>query len=254
MKANPKILGLPITPFDSYEGALNAISVLSEKQEPVYVTVNNVHTVVEASINRDYRNAITQSAIALADGKPLSVYLNFRRRVISSRIFGPTLFEIILSGRSVQNLSHFFFGSSDDDLKEMLLVIKKRFPHLKIAGSLSPPFKEKFSEEENAKFLKVMNESHADLFWIGLGAPKQELWMYENYTKLNRGVMIGIGAGFNYLSGKTKHAPGWMKEYALEWLYRLIQEPGRLWRRYLVTNTLFLWFVFLEFTGLKKFD
>lgn len=99
-----------------------------------------------------------------------------------------------------------------------------------------------------------MNDSNADLYWIGLGAPKQEIWMYENYKKLNKGIMIGIGAGFNYMAGKIKHAPEWMKNASLEWLYRLIQEPGRLWKRYLITNTLFLLFVSLELFHLKKFE
>ena len=99
-----------------------------------------------------------------------------------------------------------------------------------------------------------MKESRADIFWVGLGAPKQEIWIFNNYKKLNKGVMIGIGAGLDYLAGNTKHAPEWMKNASLEWLYRLIQEPKRLWKRYLATNTLFIWYVFLELTGLRKFE
>ncbi|MCB0293469.1 MAG: WecB/TagA/CpsF family glycosyltransferase, partial [Calditrichaeota bacterium] len=90
--------------------------------------------------------------------------------------------------------------------------------------------------------------------WVGLGAPRQEEWMAANYHQLQRGLMIGIGAGFDYLAGNTRHAPAWMKKYALEWLYRLIQEPRRLWKRYLVTNSLFVIFLALEWMGVKRFD
>ena len=100
----------------------------------------------------------------------------------------------------------------------------------------------------------MMKQSNADIIWVALGAPKQERWIYDNYQKLNHGIMIGIGAGFDYLAGKTKHAPQWMKKFALEWVYRLIQEPRRLWKRYFVTNTLFILFVALELLGLKKWD
>jgi len=98
-----------------------------------------------------------------------------------------------------------------------------------------------------------MNKSDADIIWVALGAPKQERWMAENYQRLNRGVMIGIGAGFDYLAGNTQHAPQWMKHFVLEWLYRRIQEPRRLWKRYLVTNSLFIIYLILEWLGVRKF-
>jgi len=132
-------------------------------------------------------------------------------------------------------------------------VIINKYSRAIIKGKLSPPFRQ-FTETENQQFIREMNEANADIIWVGLGAPKQEMWIYENYKKLNRGVMIGIGAGSNYLAGETKHAPEWMKNASLEWLYRLIQEPRRLWKRYMVTNTLFLWYVFLELTGVRKFE
>ncbi len=102
-------------------------------------------------------------------------------------------------------------------------------------------------------YIEEINRSNADIVWVGLGAPRQEHWMSENYQQLNHGVMIGIGAGFDYLAGNTRHAPEWMKNLALEWLYRFIQEPGRLWKRYLVTNSLFIIYIILEWLGVKRF-
>ena len=118
---------------------------------------------------------------------------------------------------------------------------------------ISPPYRP-LTNSENENYISIINNSNADIIWVGLGAPKQEKWMYENYKYINKGIMIGIGAGFDYLAGSTKHAPEWMKNYSLEWLYRLIQEPGRLWKRYLITNTLFLFYITLELLGLKKFE
>ena len=132
-------------------------------------------------------------------------------------------------------------------------IITDRFPAAQIVEMASPPF-HALTEEENNSYIQMMKQSNADVIWVALGAPKQERWIYDNYQKLNHGIMIGIGAGFDYLAGKTKHAPQWMKKFALEWVYRLIQEPRRLWKRYFVTNTLFILFVALELLGLKKWD
>ncbi len=236
------VLSTKITLLSSYEEAYNKLLIyLKQNLKPAYVTVNNVHTVVEAVRNKDYNQALNNSFLSLPDGKPLSICLKLKGFKNVNRIFGPTFFEKTLEWGQKDNLKHFFFGSDESTLKKMIEAIKQKYPKTIISGYYSPPFKA-FTKEENEKFLDIINKSGADIIWIGLGAPKQELWMIENKDKLNRGIMVGIGAGFAYTAGTTKHAPKWMKELALEWLYRLIQEPKRLWKRYLVTNTLFLWY------------
>jgi N-acetylglucosaminyldiphosphoundecaprenol N-acetyl-beta-D-mannosaminyltransferase len=247
-----KILGVKITNAGSYREIYESLNS-SFGSGPLYITVNNVHTVVESALNKKYKEVINNSYLALPDGKPLSTIAKIKGNKNICRVFGPTIFEKTLEWGQEDGIKHYFFGSSVETLEKMNNVIKSRFPSVIISGSFSPPYSE-FTLKENELFMKQMNESGANIFWIGLGAPKQEIWMYENYKKLERGVMIGIGAGFDYLAGNTKHAPVWMKNMALEWLYRLIQEPKRLWKRYLVTNTLFLFYVFLEFTGLRKFE
>lgn len=181
------------------------------------------------------------------------VYSSIKGAKNISRIFDPTFFSKTLEWGQEDGLTHFFFGSTEETLTKIAEVIKNKYPRAVIKGKLPPPYRH-FTDTENDQFIREINESNADIIWVGLGAPKQEIWMYENYKKLNRGVMISIGEGFDYLAGNIKHAPEWMKNLALEWLYRLIQEPGRLWKRYLVTNTLYMWYVFLEMTGLRKFD
>ena len=117
--------------------------------------------------------------------------------------------------------------------------LRDRYPHLQIAGMVSPPFRSLSAEEDAAEVEKI-NASGADIIWVGLGAPKQENWMYDHRDKV-RGVMIGVGAGFDYHAGNIKRAPMWMQKLSLEWLYRLMQDPKRLFKRYLVTNTRYLW-------------
>lgn len=244
------ILGTNITLVDSYEAAYNYLKVYINRNN--YITVNNAHTVVEAVRNKKYRDALNNSFLSLPDGKPLSIVAKLKGVKNISRIFGPTFMEKTLDWGQKDGIKHYFFGSSEVTLDKMNNVIKSRFPSAIISGSFSPPYR-LFTSEENELFIKQMNESGADIFWIGLGAPKQEIWMYENYKKINHGIMIGIGAGFDYLAGNTRHAPEWMKDFALEWLYRLIQEPKRLWKRYLITNTLFLWYAFLDIMKIKNF-
>jgi len=247
-----EILGVRISNARSYREVYETLKS-AIYLSPSYITVNNVHTVVKSVLNKEYKEVLNNSFLSLPDGKPLSLVAKLKGEKNINRIFGPSFFEKTLDWGQTDGIKHYFFGASVETLEKMNNLIMYRFPSTIISGSFSPPYRE-FTFEDNELFLKRMNESSADIFWIGLGAPKQEIWMYENYKKLDHGVMIGIGAGFNYLAGNTKHAPEWMKNASLEWLFRLIQEPGRLWKRYLVTNNLFIFFVILELLGLRKFN
>ena len=246
-------LSSKISIISTYRQTYEIILGILTKHKSEYITVNNVHTVVEGVLSKEYRKATNDSFMALPDGKPLSVFAKLKGEKNISRIFGPTFFEKTLEWGQKDGLKHYFFGSSTQTLDKMKTEILAKFPSTIIPCTYSPPYRQ-FTPKENEFFIDQMNKSGADIFWIGLGAPRQEIWMYENYKKLRKGIMIGIGAGFDYFAGNTKHAPEWMKNNSLEWLYRLYQEPQRLWKRYLVTNTLFLIFITLELLGLKKFD
>ena len=247
-----EILGIGISCASSYDEVYMELINLIKKNVPAYVTVNNVHTIVQAVLEKQYGEILNNSILSIPDGKPLSLIARIKGRKNISRIFGPTLMEYTLNKSRADNISHFFFGSAPSTLEQLKINIQTKYPSIKIAGMISPPFRE-LSGQENINFVEIINKSRADIIWIGLGAPKQEKWIYQNYRKLNKGIMIGIGAGFDYVAGNTKHAPEWMKNMSLEWFYRLLQEPKRLWKRYLVTNTLFLFFLTLELFKLKKF-
>ena len=202
-----------------------------------YICVSNVHTTIMAYENPEYQKVQNSAAIALPDGKPLSVYSRKHGYTEAARVTGPDLLEELFTRDN--GLRHYFYGGTEETIKILEKKLKDKYPHLQIVGMVSPPFR-KLSKEEDAIEIAKMNESNADIIWIGLGAPKQENYMYE-HRGLAHGVMIGVGAGFDYHADTIKRAPKWMQKASLEWLYRLLQDPRRLFGRYMKTNFKYLW-------------
>lgn len=247
-----KILGNKIDCFTSYRILYDDIleKIRTGKTGERYVTVNNVHTMIEGFKDRSYQEIINNSFLSIPDGKPLEVVGRLKGNKEISRLFGPTVMEKFIDWGRQDGLTHFFFGSSEEGLQKLKQAIEQKYPGVMICGMVSPPFKP-MSEWDNETFTQAINDAKPDFIWIGLGAPKQERWMYNHYNNIHSGIMFGIGAGFAYLAGETKHAPRWMKNLSLEWLYRLVQEPKRLWKRYLKTIPQFLFFATLELVGVK---
>ena len=201
-----------------------------------YICVSNVHTTVTGYEEEDYRNIQNTAALALPDGKPLSLYSKKHGFPEAERVTGPDLMGELFARDN--GLRHYFYGGKEETIQVLSEKLPREYPSLQIVGMVSPPFRP-LTEEEDARELQKMNDAKADIIWIGLGAPKQERYMYEHRGKVN-GVMIGVGAGFDYYAGTIKRAPMWMQKMSLEWLYRLMQDPKRLFRRYFVTNFKFL--------------
>jgi N-acetylglucosaminyldiphosphoundecaprenol N-acetyl-beta-D-mannosaminyltransferase len=247
-----KILGNKINCFKGYRELYDKVleNIKTYSIEKGYVTVNNVHTMIEGYWNSSYQTIINEGYLSIPDGKPLELVGKLKGSKNISRLFGPSVMERFIDWGRKDGVSHFFFGSSETTLLKMKDAVDKKYPGVKIAGMVSPPFKT-IEEWDNMGFIRLINNSKPDFIWIGLGAPKQEQWMFRYCKELNSGIMFGIGAGFDYLAGNTKHAPQWMKNASLEWLYRLIQEPQRLWKRYLTTIPQFILFVTLELIGIK---
>ena len=197
-----------------------------EKLRGKYICVSNVHTTVMAHDNPAYRNVQNSAAIALPDGKPLSVVSRKRGYTEAERVTGPDLMGELFARKN--GLKHFFYGDKEETLQILQQKLKEKYPDIQIAGMISPPFRSLSQEEEKA-YIQQINDSGADIVWIGLGAPKQENWMYEHQGMLH-GVMIGVGAGFSYHAGLIKRAPKWMQKMSLEWLYRLLIQPTRFKR------------------------
>ena len=204
-----------------------------------YMCVANVHTTVTAYEDIDYRDIQNGGIMAIPDGGPLSSV--GRRRGYSSmqRTTGPSYMEEVFKISEEYGWRHFFYGSSQETLDKLKEELIKKYPYMQIVGMYSPPFKKEVTVESD-DILSMVNDAKPNFVWVGLGAPKQEKWMALYKDKVH-GFMVGVGAGFDYFAGNIKRAPEWMQKCNLEWLYRLIQDPKRLFKRYFSTNIKFIW-------------
>lgn len=204
-----------------------------------YICVSNVHTTVTSFEDPDYCAVQNGGIMVIPDGGPLSTVGRKRGYTNMQRTTGPSLMGETFKLTAEKGYRHFFYGSSQETLDKLQKMLSDDYPGIQIAGMYSPPFRP-LTAEEDADVIKMINDAKADFVWIGLGAPKQENWMAVHQGKID-GLMIGVGAGFDYFAGNIERAPQWMQKWNLEWVYRLIQEPKRLFYRYWHTNTKFIW-------------
>lgn len=233
------ILGVQIAAINM-ETALNYIQRNLKELSGQYICISNVHTTVMSYEDKTYRKIQNHAVLALPDGKPLSVLCRKNGFLKADRVTGPDLMEEIFRRSKECGYRHYFYGSKPETLKVLEQKLKEQY-QLDIVGMYAPPFR-KMTEEEDREAVDRINMAEADFVWVALGAPKQEQWMYTHQRKA-QGLMIGIGAGVDYFAGNIKRAPIWMQKCSLEWAYRLWQEPKRLFKRYLITNTKFLWLI-----------
>lgn len=232
-----EILGVQIAAI-RMETALNYIQNNLKVWSGRYICISNVHTTVMSYEDAGYCKIQNEAVLALPDGKPLSVICRKRGFGDAERVTGPDLMGEIFKRSNECGYRHYFYGSKPETLNVLERRLKEEY-QLNIVGMYAPPFRE-MTEKEDREAIARINEAKADFVWVALGAPKQERWMYAHREKI-QGLMIGIGAGADYFAGNIKRAPMWMQKCSLEWLYRLFQEPRRLFKRYFITNTKFLW-------------
>jgi N-acetylglucosaminyldiphosphoundecaprenol N-acetyl-beta-D-mannosaminyltransferase len=169
------------------------------------------------------------------------------------RVYGPDLMLKVCREGVARNYRHFFYGGAEDVAEQLKQKLTERFPGLQVVGTHCPPFR-KMTDDEDAALVAQINATNADIVWVGLSTPKQENWMSAHLGKLTAPVMIGVGAAFDFHAGLKKQAPGWMQKIGMEWLFRLVTEPGRLWKRYLKNNPRFVWHFTLQKLGLKRYE
>lgn len=244
-----KILGTNICVTDMQK----TVTYLEQNLEQLrgkYICVSNVHTTIMAYRDKSYQDVQNKAAMALPDGKPLSMVSRGRGYKEAKRVPGPDLMPRIFQLSEEKGYRHFFYGSKPETLAKLEKNLKEKYPDLNIAGMYSPPFRA-LTEEEDQEIIRVINDSKPDFIWIALGAPKQEIWMNAHMDRLT-GIMIGVGAAFDFEAGTVKRAPKWMQELCMEWMHRILQDPMRLLPRYISTNFSFLWNVHKENNKLKK--
>lgn len=204
-----------------------------------YICVSNVHTTVTAYEEPEYLKVQNGGIMAIPDGGPLSSVGQRRGFKNMKRTTGPSLMGEIFEISAEKGYRHYFYGSTDETLDKLYDALTDAFPGIQIAGMYSPPFRP-MTDDEDKTIVERINETNPDFVWVGLGAPKQEKWMAAHQGRVN-GLMVGVGAGFDYYAGNIERAPEWMQKRNLEWVYRLIQDPKRLFGRYWHTNTKFIW-------------
>lgn len=204
-----------------------------------YMCVSNVHTTVTSFEDKNYCAVQNGGIMAIPDGGPLSSVGRKNGYMNMERTTGPSYMEEVFKNSVKNGYRHYFYGSTDSTLKKLQQALLKKYPGIQIVGMYSPPFRS-ITLEEDIDIVKKINETNSDFIWVGLGAPKQENWMAVHQGSI-KGFMVGVGAGFDYFAGNINRAPEWMQKSNLEWVYRLVQDPKRLFKRYLVTNTKFIW-------------
>lgn len=233
--------------------ALQAVADAVHAGRKGYVCVTGVHGVMEAQKNVEMRTVLNSAFLNVPDGMPMVWVGRSQGFRDMKRVYGPE-FMMAVCERSVrEGWSHFLYGGKPGVAGQLQAFLEKRFPGIRVAGTFTPPFR-LLNPEEAAELQDRVRAVKPDVFWVGLSTPKQELFMNHYLPKLDTKIMVGVGAAFDVATGNIRDAPGWVKKTGLQWAHRLIQEPGRLWRRYAVIVPAFLFLILFQALGMKKYS
>lgn len=239
MNDRVNILGTEVSRYNLSE-TMELMSEAIQNREKLRIAVTPVNCILWARKNPKLRNIYNSAQIVTADGVPVVWASKLLKKPIRGRVTGLDLLPEFAEVAAQKNYSFFFLGAAEGVGDSLAAELQEKHPGLRIAGTYSPPFAVRFSEDENRKMIEKVNRSKTDVLWVSLTAPKQDYWIANHFDKLNVSVAIGVGAAFDVVSGKIKRSPVWMQKWGLEWLYRLIREPRRLSRRYLLEAPVFL--------------
>jgi N-acetylglucosaminyldiphosphoundecaprenol N-acetyl-beta-D-mannosaminyltransferase len=244
-----KVLGFPLD-FLDYAGANDWIMELAFCRESRYICFANVHMVMEAQDSEVFMGIVRNSDLVVPDGMPLVWMMRLKGAKNQQRVYGPTLMLYVLESAARENIPVGFYGGAPEVLGTLVERMKGRYEGLDVVYSYSPPFRE-LSPQEDDDIARSIDRSGARILFVGLGCPKQEVWMAEHRGKVNA-VMLGVGAAFDFHAGVKSQAPRWIQNIGLEWLFRLLTEPRRLWKRYLYHNPRFIFLAIADLLGLFR--
>jgi N-acetylglucosaminyldiphosphoundecaprenol N-acetyl-beta-D-mannosaminyltransferase len=233
----------------SYREASDRIMSWAKNGESRMVCAASVNNVMETRESSDFLDVMNRADLVTPDGMPLVWGLKLLGVKGPTRTYGPTLTQILLDRAEVSSVPVGFYGGSPQVLDDLLEVARRRWPELKVTYAHSPPFRELTPDERQHEVAEI-NASGARLLFVGIGSPKQDRWMDSNRNQIGA-VMLGVGAAFDFIAGVKKQAPSILQRLGLEWLFRLLSEPRRLWRRYLVRNPRFLYLFGLQYVRAK---
>lgn len=222
-----------------------------QSRDKTYVCVAPASTIVDCCLDRKYLDIVNQAGMVTPDGMPVVWLGRLKGERQIQRTYGPDLMMALCREGELKGYRHYFYGGTSEVCQLLVEQLKAKFPSLDIVGTFSPSFRS-IGAEEPAEIIEKINQANPDILWVGLGSPKQDFWMAQCRGRLNVPVMIGVGAAFDFLSGFKQQAPRWMQKSGLEWLFRLWSEPRRLWKRYLIGNMQFIYFVTKDFFQRKQ--
>jgi N-acetylglucosaminyldiphosphoundecaprenol N-acetyl-beta-D-mannosaminyltransferase len=234
----------------SYSHATGIILNWSARRESRFVCAANVHMLMESHDSPQYKQIVNTADLVTPDGMPLVWIMNLKGQRDQRRVYGPTLMMHVLETAARENVPVGFYGSSPEVLQALATRMQAQFFNLNIVYLFSPPFRD-MDQKEDDEVIEKINSSTARILFIGLGCPKQEKWMSEHRGKINA-VMMGVGAAFDFHAGVKSQAPAWMQKIGMEWLFRLLTEPRRLWRRYLYHNPRFVLLALADLLGFPR--
>jgi N-acetylglucosaminyldiphosphoundecaprenol N-acetyl-beta-D-mannosaminyltransferase len=233
--------------------AAEMIDAAAARDAKGYVCVTGVHGVMEAQRNPDFKRALDSAMLVVPDGMPTVWVGRWEGFNEMGRVFGPELMLEVCRKSVESGRTHFLYGGKQGVAEELKSNLESWFPGIRIKGTYTPPFRP-LDTQEKRELQGQLQKAAPDIIWIGLSTPKQEQFMAEYIGALHCKVMIGVGAAFDIHTGHVKDAPRWIKSAGLQWLHRLCQEPSRLWKRYLVNNSGFVFWTALQFAGFKRYE
>ncbi len=246
------ILGVGVSAI-SMEEAVSATDSFLQREDQAYVCVTGVHGIMEAQQDTQFREILNGSFLTTPDGMPTVWLGHVHGFKTMTRVYGPDYMLGVCKMSVERGYRHFLYGGKPGVAEQLRADLLRRFPGLQIVGTYTPPFRP-LNVEEEEDLRQQVRESRADVLWCGLSTPKQERFMAAYNGRLTVKLMVGVGAAFDLLSGNLSEAPVWMKKAGLQWSYRLLKEPRRLWRRYLTNNPRFVWLTLLQLIKFRKFS
>lgn len=250
--ARANVLGVGISAID-IPGALRIVSEWISFANAHYVAVTGVHGVMEAQRDPAFKRILNRAGLVTPDGMPMVWMGRLQGFKQIKRVYGPDLMLALCEWSARKGYSNFFYGGGQGVADELANKLVQRFPHFKCAGTYTPPFRS-LTRQEDREVVRLINKSAAQIVWVGLSTPKQERWMAEHRRKLEAPVLLGVGAAFDFHTGRIRQAPRWMQRIGMEWFFRLMMEPRRLWRRYCRNNPLFIMGIICQWLGLRRYS
>jgi len=242
------ILGVGVSAIN-LAGSLDQLQDWVTQRQGNYVCVTGVHGIMESRRDRKLREIHNRAGMVTPDGMPLVWLSRLRGFKAVGRVYGPDLMLAACERSMTGGWRHFFYGGGPGIADRLVQRLQSRFPGLRVAGIATPPFRA-LTREEDDEAIELINGARPDLVWVGISTPRQEYWIAEHVDRLSPAILIGCGAAFDFNSGAKRQAPAWIQRSGLEWGFRLMSEPRRLWKRYLLNNPLFVGLVVLETFGM----